>query len=350
MRILVVGAGAVGGLFGGLMAGAGRDVTFLLRPERAAAIREQGLTIVGGPGLRVPLSIDSPRRLAERRSADNRPDDESYDHTTVFPDVVTADELPGSDAFDVVVLATKAYGLESAIQDMTPAMVAGATVLPLLNGMRHVDRLVSEFGSGSVLGGYAFLSSYLDERGRVLAGPVAPAMTYGVLDADRADVDAPSSRRLVAFDQAARGCGFTATLTWSVRAEMWAKWVFLAAFAGTNVLSGGTLGEAARAPGGRETAAALLAETASVAEAAGHRPSDAKLARDLAILTDEASTNRASIDKDRRAGRPVEDDAVIGDLVDRADRAGLAVPLLRATRTALGVYRSNRESTAGGPG
>lgn len=350
MRILMVGAGAVGGLFGGLMAAAGRDVTFLLRPERAAAVRDAGLTIVGGPGLRLPSAVQSGRSGSGRRFGETRPDDRPTGpepQTTVFPDVVTADELPDSDGFDMVVLATKAYGLESAIKDVTPAVDAGATVLPLLNGMRHIDRLVAEFGSGSVLGGYAFVSSYLDERGRVLAGPVAPAITYGVLAADDANADAPSSRRVVAFDEAARGCGFTATLTWSVRAEMWAKWVFLSAFAGTNVLSGGTLGQAARAPGGRQTITALLAEAASVAEAAGYRPSDGKLARDLDILTDEGSGNRASMDKDRRAGRPVEDEAIIGDLVDRADRAGLAVPLLRATRMALGVYRSERESPTG---
>lgn len=350
MRILMVGAGAVGGLFGGLMAAAGRDVTFLLRPERAAQVRDEGLTIVGGAGLRLPRPVDRGRPSSGRRFGETRPDDQPTGpaaQTTVFPDVVTADELPRSGDFDVVVLATKAYGLESAIADVTPAVDAGAAVLPLLNGMRHVDRLVAEFGAGSVLGGYAFVSSYLDEQGRVLAGPVAPAITYGVLDADRQGTDAPSAPRLIAFDAAARGCGFTANLTWSVRAEMWAKWVFLAAFAATNVLSGGTLGQAARAPGGKQTAAALLAETASVAEAAGFRPSDGKLARDLDILTDERSGNRASMDKDRRAGRPVEDDAIVGDMVDRADRVGLAVPLLRATRMALGVYRSERESTTG---
>ena len=319
MRILMVGAGAVGGLFGGLMAAAGRDVTFLLRPRRAAQVREDGLTIVGGPGL---------------------PDVDDENGVTVGVPVLTADELAQATAFDVVVLATKAYGLESAIADLAPAVDAGAAVLPLLNGMRHVDRLLAEFGDAAVLGGYAYVSSYLDGTGRVLAGPVAPSITYG-------ERDGSDSERIRGFDAAAQGCGFSATLTTEVTAQMWAKWVFLAAFAGTNVLSGGTLGQASRAPGGKQTAAALLAETASVAAAAGHRPSDRKLARDLQILTDEDSGNRASMDKDRLAGRPVEDDAIIGDLVERAERAGLDVPLLRATRMALGVYRSQRESAAG---
>lgn len=318
MRILMVGAGAVGGLFGGLMAAAGRDVTFLLRPQRATQVREDGLTIVGGPGL---------------------PDVDDENGVTVSVPVLTAAELPDAPRFDVVVLATKAYGLESAITDLAPAVRNGAAVLPLLNGMRHVDRLVDEFGESSVLGGYAFVSSYLDDRGRVLAGPVAPAITYG-------ERDGSDTERIRAFDAAASGGAFAATLSADVTAQMWAKWVFLAAFAGTNVLSGGTLGQASSAPGGVETITALLAETASVAEAAGYRPSDGKLAKDLAILTDTTSGNRASMDKDRRAGRPVEDEAIIGDLVDRADRAGLAVPLLRATRMALGVYRSERESTA----
>lgn len=307
MRILVVGAGAVGGLFGGLMAEHGRDVTFLVRAPRAAALAADGLQLVGVPG---------------------GPQDQVR---TVAVDIVTADQLAAADPFDIVLLAVKAYDLESAIEAIAPAVDAGAALLPLLNGMRHIDRLTQRFGAENVLGGFAFVSAYLDRQGRVAAGPVPAALTYGELDGSISD-------RVRGFHQQADGCGFRATLSTDVRDEMWSKWVFLAAFAGLTILSGGSVGETARVPGGPQTARALLAETASVAAAAGHRPAAEKLALDLATLTAPESNNRASMDKDRLAGRPVESAAIIDDMVDRAEVAALDVPLLRAAQAALGVY------------
>ena len=307
MRILVVGAGAVGGLFGGLMAAHGRDVTFLARDGRADQLRRRGLELIGTPG---------------------GPQDEVR---AVPVAVLTAGELPGADPFDVVLLAVKAYGLDRAIPDLAPAVDAGAAVLPVLNGMRHVDVLADRFGADRVIGGFAFVSAYLDDHGRVATGPVAAGLTYGELDGSLSD-------RIRRFHAAADGCGFRATLSSTIRDELWAKWVFLASFAGLNVLTGGSVGQAARAPGGPETARALLAEAAAVAQAAGHRPPEPKLAADLAVLTAPDSDNRASLDKDRRAGRPVEAEAIIGDLVDRAVAAGVPVPLLQATRAALAVH------------
>lgn len=311
MRILVVGAGAVGGLFGGLMATHGRDVTFLVRAGRAGALRRRGLELVGTAG---------------------GPQDEVR---TVPVSVLTADELPAADPFDVVLLAVKAYGLAGALADIAPAIDAGAAVLPVLNGMRHLDVLVERFGADRVIGGFAFVSAYLDDRGRIATGPVPAALTYGELDGSVTD-------RIRQFHAAAGGCGFQATLSRTVRDELWAKWVFLASFGGLNVLTGGSIGQAARAPGGPETARALVAEAAAVAAAAGHRPTDEKLARDVAVLTAPDSDNRSSMDKDRRAGRPVEAEAIIGDLVDRGVASGLPVPLFQATRAALAVYAAAR--------
>lgn len=319
MRILVVGAGAVGGLFGGLMAEHGRDVTFLVRAPRAAALAADGLQLVGIPG--------GPQ-----------------DQVRAVPvAVVTADQLSEAGPFDIVLLAVKAYDLESAIEAIAPAVDVGAAVLPLLNGMRHIDRLTARFGAENVLGGFAFVSAYLDEQGRIGAGPVPAALTYGELDGSSTD-------RVRRFHEQADGCGFRVTLSTAVRDEMWAKWVFLAAFAALTILSGGSVGETARAPGGPRTARALLAETASVAQAAGHRPSAEKVAGDLAVLTATDSQNRASMDKDRLAGRPVESSAIIDDLVERADAAGLDVPLLRATQAALGVYVTRLADAAAAAG
>src|ERR1700753_4079947 len=121
MRTLVIGAGATGGYFGGRMAQAGRDVTFLVRPKRADALRASGLQIV------------SP-----------------YGDTTLKPQILATGEITAP--FDVVLLTVKAYSLDSAIEDFAPAVGRDTMIMPVLNGMRHVDVLMERFGAKAVIG------------------------------------------------------------------------------------------------------------------------------------------------------------------------------------------------------
>jgi 2-dehydropantoate 2-reductase len=116
MRILVVGAGAVGGYFGGRLLEAGRDVTFLVRTRRAGELAEHGLTI------RSPLG----------------------DFHRPSPPVVSPEALAGP--FDLVLLSCKAYDLDGAMESFARAVGDGTTILPLLNGMRHLDALADRFG------------------------------------------------------------------------------------------------------------------------------------------------------------------------------------------------------------
>jgi 2-dehydropantoate 2-reductase len=137
MRVLMVGAGGVGGLFGGRLLEAGRDVTFLVRPARAARLAETGLVIkspLGDANLRAPT--------------------------------VTAQAL--RDPYDLIVLSCKAYDLDAAIADIAPAVGSDTTILPLLNGMAHLDRLDARFGAERVLGGQCQLSAALDAVGAVI--------------------------------------------------------------------------------------------------------------------------------------------------------------------------------------
>ena len=115
LRILIVGAGAVGGYFGARLAAAGRDVTFLVRPHRAEALRAQG------------LQVKSP-----------------HGDLTLQPKLTTAETLSG--AFDLIFLSVKAYALEGAMHDLAPAVGANSMILPVLNGMAHMDRLQDHFG------------------------------------------------------------------------------------------------------------------------------------------------------------------------------------------------------------
>jgi 2-dehydropantoate 2-reductase len=133
-RFLVLGAGAVGGYFGGRLAAAKADVTFLVRPARAAALRERGLVIESPMGdLRLPVRV------------------------------ATADNLNG--VFDTVVLTAKAYGLEQAIATIRPAVGPRTAILPVLNGLGHFDRLDAAFGQERVLGGVAYIVATLTADG-----------------------------------------------------------------------------------------------------------------------------------------------------------------------------------------
>ena len=149
MRFLVVGAGATGGYFGGRLLEAGRDVTFLVRPARAERLAAAGLTITSPAG---NVTLPSP------------------------PTVLAADlRTP----FDVVILSCKAYDLDGAIESFAPAVGPDTAVVPLLNGMRHLDALDARFGADRVLGGSCFISAKLDEGGRIAHVSDIHRLTFG---------------------------------------------------------------------------------------------------------------------------------------------------------------------------
>src|SRR5437868_3332417 len=122
MRILIVGAGAVGGYFGGRLAQAGRDVTFLVHPSRAKQLHRDGLRIISPHG-----------------------------DAVLTPKLVTAEKIDAP--YDLVLLSVKAYALEAAMNDLASAIGPETMIFPVLNGMRHIDLLVKRFGEHAVIGG-----------------------------------------------------------------------------------------------------------------------------------------------------------------------------------------------------
>jgi 2-dehydropantoate 2-reductase len=303
MRILVVGAGATGGYFGGRMAAAGRDVTFLVRPGRAAQIKADGLQIVSPHG-----------------------------DVTLKPKLVTADQLTAD--YDAVLLTVKAYALDAAMRDLKPAMAGDAMIMPVLNGMRHVDRLVAEFGDGAVLGGVAVIASMVDAAGRIVQLAPMQGMSYGERSGAVTD-------RLRALDATIQDCGFPGTLSETILQAMWEKWTFLATLGALTCLLRGSVGAIVAVPGGRDVALGMLAECASVATAEGFAPSAAFMARIQGMITLEGSPLTASMYRDLQANAPVEAEQIVGDMLVRAGRHGLATPLLRAAFTQLSVYQAS---------
>jgi 2-dehydropantoate 2-reductase len=304
MRLLVVGAGAVGGYFGGRLAQAGRDVTFLVRPQRASQLRERGLEIVSPHG-----------------------------NATLKPKVVTRDELSEPD--DLVLLTVKNYGLEGALDDIAAAVGADTLIMPTLNGLHHLDALKAKFGESHVLGGVCIVAATLDAQGRVVQLTGMEKLVYGELDGS-------SSARLEEVDRTLQGAGFDARASSNILLEMWEKWVFIAALGGITCLVRGTIGEIVAAPRGSELALAIHEECIAVATASGYAPRPAAIARTRATLTEAGSSLASSLYRDLQKGAPLEADAILGDLCERGEAAGLKLPLLSAAYAQLSIYESKR--------
>ncbi|SDO52566.1 2-dehydropantoate 2-reductase [Nakamurella panacisegetis] len=309
LRILVVGAGATGGYFGGRLAQAGRNVTFLVRPGRAEQLRREGLQIVSEHG-----------------------------NATLNPQIVSAPEL--STTYDLVLLSVKAYGLEAAMSDFAPAVSPTTLIVPMLNGIRHIDLLTGRFGWAAVLGGVCVVSATLDPAGRVMQLAGMQELTYGPLD----PTAPPTGLPLV--DAALSGAGFEAKRTDAILPAMWQKWIMLSSVGAMNSLMRGTVGEIVAAPGGVEFADALLAETSAVASAAGYPLRDAGREYIRHLMTTPGSTFTTSMYRDLLDGRPVEVDAIVGDLVERGRQLGVPTPLMGLALTNLSVHQA-RASAAG---
>ena len=305
MRMLVVGAGAIGGYFGGRMLQAGRDVTFLVRPKRAAELASAGLVIKSPHG----------------------------DVTLKNPPTVQADKL--TEKFDAVLLSCKAFDLEDAVQSFAPAVGAQTAIIPLLNGMLHLDVLDKKFGRERVLGGLCAIAVTLNEQREVVQLAPLQSLNFGERDGKMSD------RVRAIADMMASG-NFGSVASENVVQEMWEKWVFLASLAASTCLMRTSVGNILAAPAGKDFILGMLDEVSSIATAEGHAPRAAFLERTRGMLTAEGSQMTASMFRDIKAGAKVEADHVIGDLVARADAAKIPVPKLRTAYTHLKAYEKQR--------
>jgi 2-dehydropantoate 2-reductase len=312
MRFLVVGAGATGGYFGGRLLEAGRDVTFLARPARAERLAATGLMITSSAG----------------------------NITLPSPPTVLAAELRTS--FDAVILSCKAYDLDGAIESFAPAVGPDTAVVPLLNGMRHLDALDARFGAGRVLGGSCFISAKLGEDGRIAHLSDIHRLTFGERGGGR-------SPRVEALAAAMAGAKFEAVASDKIVLVMWEKWVFLASLAGITCLARAAVGDVVAA-GGADLAAALLEECRAIAAAAGYSPRADALKASLARLTDPGSAVTASMLGDvERRGR-TEADHVLGDLLRRRGGASDGDrPLLRVAYVAVKAAEARAARESGTP-
>jgi 2-dehydropantoate 2-reductase len=305
MRILIVGAGGVGGFFGAWLLHAQRDVTFLVRPQRASQLRMRGLQLTGPGG----------------------------DLQITHPPTVTAATL--TEHFDLIILSCKAWDLQSAIQDFAPAVGPETAILPLLNGMNHMEILDWSFGRQRVLGGETNVSTVKEPGGRIVHLNRLDALDFG-------DRDDPDGARIHAIADVLTVPGYSAHLRHDIQAAMWQKWVAIATAVGATCLFRATIGDIVAA-GQAIFVEKILLEACVVASAAGYPPPSDYIYTTLAKFTQVGSNFTASMFRDMSAGGPIERQQIVGDLIGYAQRLGLEPPLLEVVHAHLRCYEERRD-------
>jgi 2-dehydropantoate 2-reductase len=308
MRLLVVGAGSTGGYFGGRLAQAGHDVSFLVRPTRAAQLRDTGLRIV------------SPRG-----------------NLTMRPSLLTAEEITSS--YDAILLAVKGFQLDAALEEVAPAIGPETMILPVLNGMRHMEILAGRFAPQNIIGCALKVATELAVDGSVVQLTPLQDLAYGELDGG-------VTPRIEALGAFLHGADIGARLSNAIRREMWEKWALLAAVGALTCLMRGTVGDIETCPGGAAFSLRLFDEIVEIIRAVGEPPSAIFLKTARAQLTEPGSPFASSMFRDVQRGRPIEVEEIVGDLLRRGADAGIAAPLLSAACLHLRVYR-NRIAAAG---
>lgn len=304
MRILMVGAGSVGGYFGGRLLQAKRDVTFLLRRRRAAQLHATGLLIRSKAG---DFCLPSPPHLV-------------------------SDSI--REPFDLVIVACKSYHLAQTMESFAAAVGPDTAILPLLNGMTHLDELSARFGESHVLGGVCLISSVLDPNGAIVHLNEIHKLIFG-------ERDGSVSARVRAIATAFEPAIFHSQASSGILQEMWEKWIFIAAAAGITCLMRGTIGEIVAAGAG-EVAARLYEECAAIASGAGYPPRPAAVQRSRDILTAAGSSLTASMFRDMESGAQTEAEQILGELVRRGAAPSGVERVLDLAYAHLKVYESRR--------
>jgi 2-dehydropantoate 2-reductase len=306
MKLLVLGAGGIGGYFGGRLVEAGRDVTFLVRPKRREQIARDG------------LRIESP-----------------LGGTTFAAKTVVAEEVKPQ--YDLVLFTCKAYDLESAMDAVAPAMKGDCTLLPLLNGLAHFERLDERFGRDHVLGGTAHINTTLRADGVIVHGDPLQRIVYGERAGGR-------SARVDAIAAEFARSTIDAKLSEDIEQDLWEKLAFLSALAATTCLFRGNVREINSAPGGRDAMERAYAANVEIMRREGREPRAGAMKAARERLTDANGLWSASMLRDLEGGGRVEADPIVGWMLERARRHGVDDTILSLAYTHLKAYEARRDA------
>ncbi|MFB6460587.1 2-dehydropantoate 2-reductase [Bradyrhizobium tunisiense] len=308
MRVLVIGAGALGGYYGACLARAGRDVTFLVRETRAEQLRQNELQVVSPHG-----------------------------DFAVHPTILLASDL--KEPFDLVLVGVKAYSLDDAMSQFAPAVGTSTMILPILNGLKHVDALTTRFGAARVLGGLANVSAGLDADGRVVQFMANQTIIFG-------EIEGALSERALALETLLGVPGIDVRASEAIMQDMWEKFVQLSTLAGITCLMRASIGDILAVPNGEQSIFRLFAECCAVATASGYEPRAPFIEFDRKLFTTLDSPLKASMLRDIERGSVTESEHILGDMANRARALGIETPLLDLARAHVSAYEVGRRRAA----
>lgn len=294
VKIAVVAAGGLGGYFGARLAQAGEEVHLVARGAHLAAMAERGLTVRSVLG------------------------DFSVSHDTVHATNDTSTIGP----VEIVLFTVKSVDTDTAAALLPPLLGPETAVISLQNGVHNEERLAELIGWPHVAGGVAYVLTGIAEPGVIRHSGGPTRMAFGEMDGRR-------TPRLEAFLAACQRAGFQAELSSSIRTELWAKYAFICAQAGLTGAARKPIGVVRETPPTWELFREVIEEVERVARAEGVPLPNDLVERQLAVAQNLEPTDYASLYDDLAAGRRLELDALHGELVRRAARVGVPVPVSR---------------------
>lgn len=301
MRILVVGAGAVGGYFGGRLLEKGEDVTFLVREGRRKQLQELGLDI-----------------------------ESIHGNVLMQPKTILTGEEAGP--FDMILLTTKSYHLEGAIKDIRPYVTKNTVILPLLNGILHIEQLEKEFGKEKVLGGLCFVESTLDSKGRIIQTSPVHDLAFGEINGEKTD-------RIMKIADTFSGTKANFCLSSNINQDLWHKYLFISTMSGITTIMRSPIGPIREVESGFKTIERLISEIVKIMKSA-----DAPIAEDIENIQIKqingmGYTMKSSMQRDMEKLSQVEADHLHGYLLEIARKQKIDTPILETVYANLKVYQ-----------
>ena len=302
MRVLVLGAGAGGGYFGGRMAEAGVDVTFLVREKKKRKLEKKGLVIKSPKG---DLSIK--------------------------PNLVTIDKVESD--FDVILFTNKAYDLDEILRSPFPVK-DGALIIPLLNGYAHMEQLSKKFVNARLFGGIAHIFSTLSEESEILHFNDIHSLTFGHLSKK----NELHGRK---FFDACSSANFSIKYSDNIIVDLWHKWVLITTVAGATTLFNATIGEIASTKHGISFITNLHDECINIAKSEKIQLRDDDLAQQRRFLSDKESTWNSSMRRDMVNNSKIECVHIFLELIKIADKNSILCPSLKTVMVNGEIYMNS---------
>ena len=303
MKILIVGAGAIGGYFGGRLLEKGEDVTFLVREKRQQQLRSNGLMVE---------SIHGDMHFTE-------------------PKTVLAGE--NVETYDVVLISTKSYHLEGAIEDIRPYVGDKTMVLPLLNGIAHLDVLTEAFGAEKVIGGLCFIETTLTQDGKIVQTSPIHNFVFGERNGEK-------TARILQLEEAFSGTKANFSLSENIEQEMWHKYLFITSMSGITSLFRSPIGPIREQEHGWKTIDCLVHEAAAIMDKIGAPLASGAMEATLGRMKEIGHGMKSSLQRDMEKSLLTEGDHLFGYLLENAEQLGLETPILSAIFANVNIYES----------